>query len=452
MKKNISEKFIYVVMLCVFLAMSLWSAATPIWADDFRSVLDGQPMNLRQIVSSQIWGYQHWSGRIFGEGIARILVVIPRPAFGILNGLAFLALTILMLALINPTIRRNRRALINYLFVVFALFALTPGFGQVFLWTSGSGNYLWTTTINLLFIYLLTKRGLKKTPRLVGLLMFPLAIVAGWSNETTGGGVLIFLLGYYLFNYLHTKKLTFNYRTASLIILYFVSYVMLIKAPGNQVRAMTFNNDFIHKTLSERVAVRFIQVNHFIFEYLLVILIAFLVLTVINLVWVKNNQKLEKALLWEISGLAMVYAMIFSPELNSEATRSFFAGFIFMIIGTITLLPHSFTNKRLNGLIYSLLVVMTGLTIFNVTNGVIDSSKTNEAILQRYHFIESSVNKYGENKTIAVPELSYLGKTKYSVNYGTLWELAPEHDLKKFVFPNSYYESMFGAKKIVLKK
>ncbi len=91
---------------------------------------------------------------------------------------------------------------------------MTPTFGQVFLWTSGSGNYLWTLTANLVFVWLFINidkvKIINKT--ILYILMIPLAIVSGWSNENTGGGVILLLIGMYLLNYFYKRNFTINIK------------------------------------------------------------------------------------------------------------------------------------------------------------------------------------------------------------------------------------------------
>ncbi|WP_369403837.1 DUF6056 family protein [Fructilactobacillus florum] len=99
-------------------------------------------------------------------------------------------------------------------FIIISLFLLTPTFGQVFLWTSGSGNYLWTLTANLVFVWLFINidkvKIINKT--ILYILMIPLAIVSGWSNENTGGGVILLLIGMYLLNYFYKRNFTINIK------------------------------------------------------------------------------------------------------------------------------------------------------------------------------------------------------------------------------------------------
>lgn len=451
----LKEKLLWLMMWCVFVVMAIWSWLTPIWVDDWRSIIDGRPMQLGQIIQTQITGYQVWSGRIFGEGISRLLVVMPRPIFGILNGLVFLALSVLMLKLTTNQLSSKKSTIINYSFILISLFLLTPDFGQVYLWTSGSGNYLWTTVINLLFIYLFfnfEKFNLNHLSRiLIYLILIPVAIVAGWSNETTGGGVLIFILGTVGLHALQSHKIKINYQKIVLLLIYFISYVFLLKAPGNKVRANTLNADFIHKSFFDKLSIRVPQVNDFIETYLLWILVVFVALLVINFFLVKNQAIIKSSLLWLVSGFAMIYALVFSPALDVTAHRIFFTGFIFIIIGMINLIPREFDNLNLKMLLSFSLITLSLLTILKVSTGFIDSEKTNIAIQHRYEFISREKERLGNKKTIYVPPLEYIGNTKYSVDYGTMWDLVRTQNDNQFIYPNSEYEIMYGVKRILLK-
>lgn len=452
--KKLKENLIYVLMLCVFAIMSIWSMLTPIWVDDWRSIINGVPLNFSQIVQTQIEGYFTWSGRVWGEGISRILVTLPRPIWGILNGLVFLLLSLFMLKLVNKKIVNSKSAVINYIFIIVSLFLLTPDFGQVFLWTSGSGNYLWTTTINLLFVYLFLnvdkfKNGYKLATYIA---MIPISIISGWCNETTGGAVLIFLLGTVIINLINGDKLKFNYKKICIVLLYVVFYIILLIAPGNSVRAKTLNADFIHKSLLLKLSIRIPQINDFISNYMIWILVVFVGLLVLNVFLIKNIQRIETSILWVISGLAAFYALTLSPALDVTANRIFFTGFIFIIIGTINLIPRIFENVNLNMIITFSLITLIGITALKVTTGIIDSEKTNIAIKHRYAYISNEKNHLKNKKIIYVPPLEYIGNTKYSVDYGTMWDLETNQNDGAWAYPNSEYEIMYGVPKILLKK
>ncbi|WP_369403836.1 DUF6056 family protein [Fructilactobacillus florum] len=83
------------------------------------------------MINTQIIAYNNWSGRVFGEGISRLLVTLPRPIFGILNSLVFILLSILMLRLSKNKLQSTKESFISYFFYYYFIISFDPYF-----WTS----------------------------------------------------------------------------------------------------------------------------------------------------------------------------------------------------------------------------------------------------------------------------------------------------------------------------
>ncbi|ETO40003.1 hypothetical protein B808_1112 [Fructilactobacillus florum 8D] len=453
MVNYLKKNYIYIFIFFIFLFMAYWSTITPLWTDDWRSIVNGVGLNFSQIINTQIIAYNNWSGRVFGEGISRLLVTLPRPIFGILNSLVFILLSILMLRLSKNKLQSTKESFISYFFIIISLFLLTPTFGQVFLWTSGSGNYLWTLTANLVFVWLFINidkvKIINKT--ILYILMIPLAIVSGWSNENTGGGVILLLIGMYLLNYFYKRNFTINIKKCLLIVIYIFSYLALILAPGNEKRAKVLDKDFINKNFINRIEIRIPQINVFISQYLIWIILVFIALACLNIFIFKNKEIVMYSLVWFISSFAMIYAMALSPELTDNQDRVFFNGFVFLIIATISLIPKNIDSPIIKSIMAFSIISLSIITLISLSTGFIDSKQTNNSISRRYQYIKNEIQKNGKNKTVKVDPLDYPGYTKYSVTFGNTWDLQKYSNKGVYTYPNSEYEQMFGANKIILK-
>ena len=140
--------------LAVFFLMLLFSALTPMLADDysycFSWVDDSRIRSLGQIVSSMALHRQLTNGRVFTHGLVQLLLMFPRGIFALLNAGAAVLLLSLFRSFLGE-LKPGRRALL-LLTGALLLWDLTPVFGQVFLWLDGAVNYGWGLCLLLLFL------------------------------------------------------------------------------------------------------------------------------------------------------------------------------------------------------------------------------------------------------------------------------------------------------------
>ena len=169
----------------------------------------------------------------------------------------------------------------------FGLWFLVPVFGQNCLWLIGSCNYLWTTTIILLFLLLIRKNYLKDSGfKIIG--MFILGIIAGWTNENTAFGLIVITLGTLIIEKREFKKRKILKYQLSGLIGSILGFIMLIIAPGNFVRSSTFDdNTFIVIKLLKRV----IDDTLALFNYTLHLLI---VITILLAFFIYNKRRVNK--------------------------------------------------------------------------------------------------------------------------------------------------------------
>lgn len=172
----------YLVMAIAFAFMTFWNYITPLWNDD-----EGWTgMSFMSIIKSCSVDYMNSNGRFLGQFLAKLLVNIPLSLEAILNALAFVIMTVLMLRIVGINDMNNGLTkLLVYVFILLNIFLLTPGFSQVYLWRPGSGNYLWLMVIDLIFINLIIN---KNTSFLYLIVTTIFGFLSGGANENTGGG------------------------------------------------------------------------------------------------------------------------------------------------------------------------------------------------------------------------------------------------------------------------
>ncbi|WP_429971584.1 DUF6056 family protein [Fructilactobacillus sp. Tb1] len=431
MQKLAKKHFIILFSFLTFILMSTWATLTPKWADD----LCFSRKSFHEIIKSSCDDYLYWNGRFFGQTLSKIFSNIPSIIYGLIIGFTFTLLSLLILKLSeskNNTLKNNN---IRYFFILLSLFLFTPNFSQVFLWRSGTGNYLALSTITLLFLvmFLTNNPSLKNKSWLI-IPSCILGFVAGLSNENTPGGILIIIIFY-----LAIGKIKINYQKMLPIFFMVVGYIILLVSPGSRLRSLT-HSDFMKMNIFKKIYTNLPITNNFMMSQLYWISIIFIVLCITNIVIVKNKAYIT-ALAYFVAGLAVIYVLNVSPEGSGEG-RACFGGFVLMVIACSKLIDFDYNDKYLLSLQSIILTIMTILTFINLTNGIIDSHKTNSAINSRNELIKQNKN----HSDMEIKKLPYYGKGKYSITYG-LSDLRTDPNY----FVNTGYENEFHINKVVLK-
>ncbi len=307
----------------VFLLMFVWNILTPLYADD----LYASHESLRDIINSGVRDYFMWNGRIIGQSMMRVLSSSNYIIASLLNAACFVVLMHLILKLGSGNNDHKLKS-IKYIVIVAVSFIFIPAFGQTILWRAGSGNYLWTTTLNLLFIFLFTNKKFlvdnsnRKILSGVKLILFCLlAVVAGWSNENTSGGTILLLLLYLIYWKLAHRKIFFN-RLLSLLFCS-VGYLALLFSPGNRIRTrVTMGESYLNESLSKKLLDGIFNVSNSVLNMYLPLLLGVVLLIVLMYHYWFSNEKLIEGLIWAFSGVAIIYALCFSP-IGQDGGRAF---------------------------------------------------------------------------------------------------------------------------------
>ena len=154
-------------LVALYLLMLALNVLTPMSGDDFAHYYGADGEHIRSL--SQIGenlGYlrQNVNGRVLAHFFVYLMQIPPRGLFRILNAAALPLLLWLLLRFLGPAERGRARWL---LLGGMLIWCWMPGFGEVFLWLTGSCNYGWS--LPLLFGALLpfyrAAVGAAETPR-----------------------------------------------------------------------------------------------------------------------------------------------------------------------------------------------------------------------------------------------------------------------------------------------
>ena len=231
---------------CVFIIFLFFflNHYTLLVADDFNYSMGIN--SISDIVASQYNHYFNWGGRSIAHFLVQFWLLVGKPVFNIANTIVYGIFIFLIHFHITGNIKNFKAWFYIVLNIVF--WFLIPVWGQNFIWLTGSCNYLWTTTIILLFLvpYRLKHDNSECQIKLwCSLLFFFLGMLAGWSNENSGAAVLFLLIAYITMKVYKRDKL-FLFEILGFLG-FLIGFILLILAPGNYVRAEAIeqmsNND-----------------------------------------------------------------------------------------------------------------------------------------------------------------------------------------------------------------
>ena len=140
-------------LVALYLLMLVLNVLTPMSGDDFAHYygVDGEHIrSLSQIGENLGYLRQNVNGRVLAHFFVYLMQIPPRGLFRILNAAALPLLLWLLLRFLGPAERGRARWL---LLGGMLIWCWMPGFGEVFLWLTGSCNYGWG--LPLLFAALL---------------------------------------------------------------------------------------------------------------------------------------------------------------------------------------------------------------------------------------------------------------------------------------------------------
>lgn len=306
----------FAALLLIGGVMLLLNIHTPLMMDDYDysfSWSTGErisgPMD---IIASQAAHYSLWGGRSVVHGIAQAFLATDKMAFNIANTLMYLLLLLEIYAIARPKGRSW-----NYLLLLgahAALFAGVPFFGTVFLWLTGSCNYLWGTALALTPLLMAgsAKKGGFFAKGKRGWLAVPIAFFAGWTNENTACGILA-VMAVWLAAQLAVRAKTHLWQWASLAAQAAGTAVMLL-APGNFARASSYETGNIVWELLRRAAMATAYGGVYVGALLIAVLMLWALCAALGI-----RRRTPAVLLLLLGAAGAAYSMVASPVFSDRS-------------------------------------------------------------------------------------------------------------------------------------
>ena len=431
------KKTFYTVIFTVFISMLILNFLTPLIADDFSYsfCLGGSRVkNLNDVFNYQVHHYLTWGGRSIAHGVAQTFLIFPKYVFNIFNTIIYVIFTLLVYKHVIG--RKNIYNPILYIFINLLIWFGLPVFGQNVLWLIGSCNYLWGTTIVLLFLlpYRLTLDDGKSSKSIIkAFFMLILGIIAGWTNENTAATMifLIFLYGIYKI-YFKTKLSIWNITG---LIGSIAGFLIMILAPGNKIRSEQFVDN---RGIASVFYHRMLEITNNLGNFMLHLIIILIIVSVIGYYYGDyKNKKLIKTIGYTLGSFTGVYSMLLSPSFPS---RSWMGPIVFLIISIgIAYNSINLKEKFVKSMLCFILPITLIIYIFSYTATFVDTKNLKRDWNLRIQYIEKE-KKLG-NFDLEVYRI-------YSYNkHSALYELNDlEYDSKKW--PNTSIAKYFKLNSI----
>ena len=346
------KKVFYILIVCFFAAILIFNLLTPMIADDYSyGTQVRQAAGLGDLVRQEQYQYMTWTGRSVAHMLLRCFLTLPPAVFKVANSLAFMVLTLSMYVMVEG---RKKYDWPVFLMIQAGLWLYAVDFRQTVLWETGACNYLWGAVFILFDMAVLHKMTsgflhLKTTPKMPYLSaagMLILGTAAGWCNENTSGGCLLYALACAVILLQRTRKVP--PAVISNIIGLCAGLFMMVSAPGNKARAQ-FNEE-LHSGLYGLFA-RFqkitLHVQHYFFEMLAVLLFFCILYFLLQRYKTRREQLggLSVAALYVFLFAATTYALILTAETQP---RAFFGAGIFLTLAIVQLMVNCVNIEQEN--------------------------------------------------------------------------------------------------------
>lgn len=272
-----------------------------------------------------------------------------------------------------------------------------PEIGKTVLWVSGSGNYLWTAFIDLLWFYLFIKEDLR-----INVLPFTtlLAFFMEAGNENTSP---VFILLGILYSTFHICEDKFPKCKIVEIVSATVGFLLMISSPGSRHRAgeiAIFDN--LEGKIFELVQLSFGKYA------VLYLMIAIVVSYLLVRKQIKKEQFIEVCFI-VIAHFACIYSLIAS---NEKLAIVFFGASVLICLAVIQLIKLTLDNIKLLEKLLVVYVIVVGIKFgISYNNVVQDNYETYIQVQQQYTELRNA-KKMSQDKVV----LKFFKQPKYLYN------------------------------------
>lgn len=272
--------------------------------------------------------YNLWGGRVVAHSIVQFFSLFDKSVFNIFNSLIYVALGCVLYLHIEYDVKKWNPL---FLILIYALMWLwIPQFGTSVLWMSGSCNYLWMSVLLLVFLFpyrlYAERKNKRKWNGVLAVVMIPLGLFAGCTNENGGGAVV--LLGALYVGIWVWRKIKIPFWSIAGLLTACLGFLFLIAAPGNGKRESIGMIEFVELLRRLRELVGFSYHAVFIPGVIFILLFCYIKARKKVTFW-QCAREYAVPISYVLSGAASVVVLIMSPII---AARSWMLAVCFLII------------------------------------------------------------------------------------------------------------------------
>lgn len=345
--KIVAAVVIVATMFVLFLVFNIFSGYA---ADDYLyffkyagHTLKGTPQRLTgigDIIAGMKVHYKICNGRIPAHFMLQLFALSGKTVFNVFNSLVFVLLGLLVYFHANIKGKLNIPLLI-FVYAFEWLGTYLPA--TVYLWFSGSFNYLWTTTFVLAFLMIYriyATGGIRHNPKAeTALCVITLAggVLAGWSNENVGCAVILAIVLFLV--YYKSKKLSICPHHIFGLVGSIAGYLILMLAPGNRIR---LDNTKYERVFGKHILWSLSQLSvNMVRVTILLVIVAIAVFIFSRVRKIKINWLLPG--IYFASGAVSACILMLSPEAPS---RAFFGANMLVACSAFMLVSQVLRKKK----------------------------------------------------------------------------------------------------------
>lgn len=428
--KSTASNFLVIALTLYIIGIYILNYLTPMHSDDYAYSIIGFDL------SRHIYHYNSWSGRIIADFISPTILSIHWKWLQSLIQTLGVASLLVVISNIPGSTKQNKTYVLLFISLIF--FLSHPAFAKANFWVVGSANYLWTSLIYSLYIcQILHFLSSKK----ISIYTYPIALMAGCTNENASLALIGFTALIFLFDYLNNNKI--NFKLLAILALVIAGSYILLAAPGNSVRLAAvapeeWSRLNIIEKLSWHLSTRFIDTLKMSkLAYLCCIIGIFVQYKAGNSRKFYDNGKptnLVLSCIFMLMALGSNLVMAFSPQFPERAMTP---SFIFLMF-SISISVHSLIdNLRIKkwlvisiitlGVVFTVEYLMT-LNVYSsvhkqqkIRDDIISARTTSDVRIPDFYFTTTPSNTYKfdtwKNLAAMTQYYNYATLSIYEVNF-----------------------------------
>lgn len=379
--KHLNRRHRFGVLIIVFITILILNLITPLAAEDY--ALSVTPYfdhytiikTIEVCANKVIQRASTWNIRL-GELLSIIVTMSNNVVFRVLNACCFCLYILLIAMYSNGSTKLKKITAKSITLAALIVYVGMPVFAQLFLWRTGSTNYLWALTLLLamhlpIYSYMKNQEPFPSKSKVIFTLYLMGCFLSGLSNENT---VIVFLALDLFFAVVQIRrKCPIPKWILYSDIFLLAGYALLFLAPSTKIRrayyAQVYHTDTLTLGDKARQAARVLY--YFVKEGR--IIIAFLVIFAILYLYAEyrgiQNHKavIQKFLICNyemiaflILSLGAVAAFFFNPYFE---VRGFFMPYTIFIIGTVYFAEHMNLGvwNKIGGFISIVLILLVSI-------------------------------------------------------------------------------------------